>query len=76
MYEIKRYTPEQHRAALEMEVREFGLKIPIGRRLDEIDEFAASLPYIQHRNVQEMCAEILELIDIANMGGGETNDTE
>ena len=53
-------------AAMYADIASEGLKASVKRRLDEIDEAAKVLPYTDHRYIQELLSEVLDLIDVAD----------
>ena len=61
-YKLKVVTPEEYRKSLQDEIEMYGLTGSIKKRLDEIDEATTCLGYLQHRDVQEWCNEIVDLL--------------
>ena len=52
-------------AAMFSDIAQEGLRKSVQRRLDEINEEVSSLPYLDHRYIQELLSEVLDLIDVA-----------
>lgn len=52
-------------AGMYADIAQEGLRKSVQRRLDEIDEEVKSLPYLDHRYIQCLLGEVLDLIDVA-----------
>lgn len=61
-YKLKIVTPEEYQKSLQDEITLHGLRGSIQKRLDEIDETTACLSYLKHREIQEWCNEIVDLL--------------
>lgn len=61
-FTIRSISPEEYTSNLRKEVEQDGLLKAVKKRCDEIDEECKYMRYVQHRTIQELLSEIVELI--------------
>ena len=61
-FTIKEISPEEYKENLKAEIAADGLYEAVKRRCDIIDEECKYMRYVQHRYIQEMLAEVMELV--------------
>lgn len=61
-FTVRSISPEEYTNNLRKEIEQDGLFKAVKKRCDEIDEECKYMRYVQHRTVQELLSEILELI--------------
>ncbi len=64
MIELREYTNDEYKSDLRRELKENGLYKSVERRVDEINIMASGLSYLDHRYVQEILCEVLDLIEL------------
>lgn len=52
-------------AGMYADIAQEGLRKSVQRRLDEINEEVSGLPYLDHRYIQQLLSEVLDLIDVS-----------
>lgn len=52
-------------AAMYADIAQEGLRKSVQRRLDEINEEVSGLSYLDHRYIQQLLSEVLDLIDVS-----------
>lgn len=63
-YTLREYADDEYKADLRKELEENGLYKSVSKRLDEINTITSELSYLEHRYVQEMMCEVLDLIEL------------
>lgn len=64
-YRIIAVNRDAQLAAMFADIAQMGLRECVKLRLDEIDNEVKGLPYLDHRYIQELLSEVLDLIDVA-----------
>lgn len=59
-----RISPGAYRASLRKEIEDRGLRGSIEQRLIAIDELCTGMSYPFHREIQEHCSEIYDLLKV------------
>ena len=63
-FTLREVSPAEYRNSLRREIEENGLYKAIEKRCDEINGECRDMGYVQHRTIQELLSEILELIEL------------
>lgn len=63
--ELRIYPREKYESDLKKELAVKGLYQAIKQRTDEVSEVTADLGYVEHRFIQEVLAEILDLLEVS-----------
>ena len=63
-FTIRSISTEEYISNLRKELKTDGLYKAVEKRCDEIDEECKNMGYVQHRTIQELLSEILELIEM------------
>ena len=62
MITLRQITPEEYEADIRQELKEVGLISAIEKRFDNINEVCSCMRYADHRYVQEMLNDVIELL--------------